>query len=181
MLIICYNFIYLFWTLTHPYNIESSLGWTRNYSCISLSVGRSRDDRCRRNDDRILPFRSSFTMLVVRSWMMAQRNLPRFCRTFRVFLVLIKAVAVSSFVRRGFLSRKTINSLFGAISLKNRRWIDGKRATKTASVGNHREAHEKWLKTYNSAEASRSIYVSGTPRVSNWPWLFKRWIALSTG
>ena len=96
-------------------------------------------------------------------------------------IVLIKAVAVSSFVRRGFLTRKTINSLFGAISLKNRRWIDGKRAKKTASVGNHREAHEKWLKTYNSAEASRSIYVSGTPRVSNWPWFFKRWIALSTG
>lgn len=148
MLIICYNFINLFGTLNHPYNIESSSGWTRNYSCISLSVGRSRDDRYRINDDRILPLRSSLTMLVVRSWMMAQRNLPGFCCTFRVFVVLIKAVAVSSFVRRGCLTRKTINSLFGAISLKNRRWIDGKRVKKTAvgNRGNHREAHEKWLK-----------------------------------
>ena len=42
----CYNFIYLFWTLTHPYNI-SSWGWTRNYSSMSPSVGRSRDDRYR--------------------------------------------------------------------------------------------------------------------------------------
>ena len=88
---------------------------------MSLSVGRSRDDRYRINDERVLPLRSSLTMLVVRSWMMAQRNLPGFCRTFRVFVVLIKAVAVSFFVRRGCLTRKTINSLFGAISLKNRR------------------------------------------------------------
>ena len=162
----CYNFICLFWTLTHPYNISSS-GWTRNYSSMSLSVGRSRDDRYRINDERILPLRSSLTTLVVRSWMMAQRNLPGFCCTFRVFVVFIKAVAVSFFVRRGCLTRKTINSLFGAISLKNRRWIDGKRVKKTASVGNNREAHEKWFKTFNSAEASWSIYVSSTPRVSN--------------
>ena len=165
----CYNFINRFWTLTHPYHILSSR-WTRNYSSMSLSVGRSRDDRYRINDERILPLRSSLTTLVVRSWMMAQRNLPGFCCTFRVFVVFIKAVAVSFFVRRGCLTRKTINSLFGAISLKNRRWIDGldgKRVKKTASVGNHREAHEKWFKTFNSAEASWPIYVSSTPRVSN--------------
>ena len=54
--------------------------------------------------------------------MMAQWNLPGFCCTFRAFVVLyIKAVAVSSFVRPGCLTRKTINSLFGVISLKNRR------------------------------------------------------------
>ena len=134
------------------------------------------------SDDKHLSLNFIISLLiVVRSWMMEQRNLPGFCSTFRVFVVLIKAGAVSSFVRRGCLTRKTINSLFGAISLKNRRWIDGKRAKKTASVGNHREAHKKWLKTFNSAEASRSIYVSSTPRVSNWPRLFKRWIALSSG
>ena len=71
----CYNFIYLFWTLTHPYNISSS-GWTRNYSSMSSSVGRSRDDRFRINDDRILPLRSSLTMLVMRSWMMPWAGLP---------------------------------------------------------------------------------------------------------
>ena len=62
----CYNFICLFWTLTHPYNISSS-GWTRNYSSMSLSVGRSCDpgscdDRYRINDDRILPLRSSLNV-----------------------------------------------------------------------------------------------------------------------
>ena len=71
----CYNFIYLFWTLTHPCNILSS-GWTRNYSCMSLSVGRSRDDCYRINDDRILPLRSSLTMLVMRSWMIPGGGLP---------------------------------------------------------------------------------------------------------
>ena len=68
----CYNFICLFWTLTHPYNINyniSSSGWTRNYSSMGLSVGRSRDDR-------ILPLRSSLTMLVMRSWMMPWAGLP---------------------------------------------------------------------------------------------------------
>ena len=111
---------------------------------------------------------------------MAQWNLPGFCCTFRAFVVLyIKAVAVSSFVRRGCLTRKTINSLFGVISLKNRRWIDGKRAKKTASVGNHREAHEKWLETFNPAEASRSIYVSSMPKVSNWAKLVNKWPHLS--
>ena len=151
----CYNFIYLFWTLTHPYNI--------------LSSGRSRDDRYRINDDRILPLRSSLTMLVMRSWMMPPPEgwwHKRICQDSAAHSELL--LLFPSFFRRGCLTRKTTNSLFGVISLKNRRWIDGKRAKKTASVGNYREAHEKWLETFNPAEASRSIYVSSTPRVSNW-------------
>ena len=175
----CYNFIYLFWTLTHPYNI-SSWGWTRNYSSMSPSVGRSRDDRYRINDDRILPLRSSLTMLVMRSWMMPPPEgwwHKGICQDSAAHSELL--LLFPSFVRRGCLTRKTTNSLFGVISLKNRRWIDGKRAKKTASVGKHREAHEKWLETFNPAEASRSIYVSSMPKVSNWAKLVDKWPHLS--
>ena len=105
---------------------------------------------------------------VSRAMMMAQRNLPGFCCTFRVFVVLIKAVAVSSFVRRGCLTRKTINSLFGAISLKNYDELMGNAWRKQLpSVTIERLTRNDLKRLTRQKRAGRFTFQVYTPRVSN--------------